>query len=347
MHRVAWSLGHRPALDGLRAVAVLAVVAHHVGILPAGYVGVDVFFALSGFLITTLLLEEHASTGRIALGRFWVRRAHRLFPALLAVVAFTVGFGALVGFGSNWVSWLTALGAITYVTNFLLLDSHYSVLTHTWSLAIEEQFYLTWPLVLLIVLHRGRRAVVGVASLLAVAAAIWAHLLVGDERARVAFSFDARVAPILAGCALAAWMGGQRLGPTRLWAVAVAAGGLAVLAVFPDFLADWRIAAASATSVLLLWGVVAGNGFPPLQHSALTWLGRRSYGIYLWHVPVLTIADEALPWSDIGTGAIALVMTIAIAAISYTFVEEPVLRRHRRTVRSLPAQGANSRSMPV
>ena len=167
-----FNLGYRPALDGLRGVAVLAVMVYHSGLIRGGFLGVDVFFTLSGFLITTLLLEEYARTGTLAIGRFYIRRALRLLPALVAFLIFWGGV-ILTRIPSEYWSVLGGylLGVLGYVANWLYIYWRpLGVFSHTWSLAIEEQFYLVWPVLLFLLLRWVRRAPWIVAGLLAAAA---------------------------------------------------------------------------------------------------------------------------------------------------------------------------------
>jgi len=212
-------LEHVPALDGLRGIAVVGVLAFHLGHLRGGYLGVDLFFVLSGYLITSLLLVEWEHTGRIGLGAFWSRRARRLLPALflligaVAVYAWTsppaIVPGALRG---------DALATLGYVANWHAVLAHHgywelfaapSLLAHTWSLAIEEQLYVVWPLVVVVALRFGRRAVLWTALALAVASALTMIVIhgAGDDTARAYYGTDTRAAAVLIGAALASWRG--------------------------------------------------------------------------------------------------------------------------------------------
>src|SRR4051794_2930819 len=220
-------LPHVDALDGLRGVAVLGVLAFHLGHLRGGFLGVDLFFVLSGFLITSLLLAEWRRDGRIALGAFWARRARRLLPAVLVLIAAIAAYAA-----TNPPSVAMhalrgdALATLAYVANWhaIVADHSYwelfsvpSLLAHTWSLAIEEQLYVVWPLIVVVALRFGRRALLFTALGLGVASAIAMIVLHGDgdPTSRVYFGTDTRAAAVLFGAALAAW-GGRRSGWLQL-----------------------------------------------------------------------------------------------------------------------------------
>ncbi|HEY0485900.1 MAG TPA: acyltransferase, partial [Mycobacteriales bacterium] len=229
-----------PALDGVRALAVVAVLLFHGGVAAArgGFLGVDAFFVLSGYLITSLLLAEHARTGTIALTAFWGRRARRLLPALLVLVAFT----AVAGHATLAPDELArlrgdALAALLYVANWRMIahgtgyfdtTAAPSLLQHTWSLAIEEQFYLLWPLVLLLVLGGRRRPLPALClagiGLSAVAAAVLGAP--GHDVGRAYYGTDTRAASLLIGALLAAALARR---PSHARPSRALVGGLAVL----------------------------------------------------------------------------------------------------------------------
>ncbi len=346
---------HLPQLDGLRTVAVVLVLVYHVArteelpFLPGGFVGVDVFFVLSGFLITTLLLREHATTGAIDLRRFYVRRLWRLYPALLLVSAVTAAAIALAPrvFGLAPASPAEALVALSYGMSWwsgLELTGGPYLLGLTWSLSVEEHFYLLWPLLLLALLRRGGglRAVVGVAGLAnAWPAVLW---LAGADPDRLYYLPDSRFAQLLTGCALATLLlrrdapsGLGRLSRafspaaalTALTALAVAAlnghrtdawywlGGMQVLGLgAAAVIGSLVLHADSRLSAALRWG-------------PLPVLGLWSYGIYLWHLPLIRLAQPVLGDTlAVATGAALL--AVPVAAASYLFVEQPVLRWSRR-----------------
>ena len=248
MSEPASAFGYRPALDGVRAVAVLAVIVYHLGYpwMPGGFLGVDVFFVLSGYLITTLLLLEHDGAGRINLRAFWFRRARRLLPAVFLMLLFVTWHVAVTAppFERPWrrqdILWTLIYGANWH---FIASDQGYfaqftsaSPLRHTWSLAIEEQFYLFWPALLLVVCSRGRRAVAilcGAGIVASVAASMW--LFNPADPSRSYYGTDARMHELLIGALLAAVAGAASPRHARTaWAprVAAALGGLALLSGF-------------------------------------------------------------------------------------------------------------------
>ena len=220
---------HLPALNGLRGLAVLGVVAYHLqlGWASGGYLGVDLFFVLSGFLITTLLLEEWVGSGRINLAAFWGRRARRLLPALFLVVAalalYLVCDAVFGGPGANGLVDLSglrgdAIATLLYVNNWHLIYAHQSYfaqfstpspLQHTWSLAIEEQFYLVWPLVLLVLLRFGRQTWRGTGLAVAVSLGVLSSMLMavlfqpGTDPSRIYFGTDTRLFDLMAGATIA------------------------------------------------------------------------------------------------------------------------------------------------
>ncbi|MEX0426032.1 acyltransferase family protein [Nocardioides sp. DS6] len=338
------------ALDGLRGIAVLGVMLFHAfpRAVPGGFVGVDVFFVLSGYLITGGLVREHAA-GTVAPGRFWLRRIRRLLPALVAVVL-ACGLGALlvggdtgVGFGGQLVA------AAAFVTNWHLVatgngyfaESSPPLLQHLWSLAVEEQFYVVWPLLLagLLVVVRHRRrplrttciVVAGLAAASTVAMAVVG--MVGDA-GRAYYGSDTHCFGLLAGALLA--FAGARL-PRRLLAQRVAGTAL-VLLVLAGVLLDGAdrityvvgLPAVVACTTLVLAAVVTGRGPVTrlLSWSPLRRTGLVSYGLYLWHWPVLVLLRARWPdWALDHPGQCAVVafgFTGAAATASYLLLERPI-----------------------
>ncbi|MGE9807854.1 acyltransferase family protein [Janibacter sp. G1551] len=351
---------HLPGLDGLRALAIIAVLLFHLDPrwLPGGFLGVDVFFVVSGFLITTLLVRERAETGRVDLGGFWKRRARRLLPALLLVVPACILLARLVEGDLLVAIGRQALGALTFSSNWLEIAAGTDYFAATspqlfmnfWSLAVEEQFYLVWPLVTLLLLAvvpswRARAALAGAAGL--GSALLMATKFDPAEGAtRVYYGTDTHLMGLMLGAALAFSLAGpdragldsplweRRRRPILLSALLVLGGLFLVATEDHPFTFRGGILLASAATTVLVAGAVdrPGRLRTVLEFPALRWIGARSYGIYLWHWPVILVVGQDIPASP-GTGDYvwtkvwAVVATLALADLSYTFLETPV-RRH-------------------
>ncbi|MFN0093094.1 MAG: acyltransferase family protein [Acidimicrobiales bacterium] len=334
---------YRAELDGLRALAALAVVGHHAGfpLLGGGRYGVDLFFVLSGFLITSLLRRELAETGRIRLGRFLLRRLARLYPALALMLVVTAGLFAVLrpeGWRDSLVGAALAAGYLSSAA--LAAGAQLGSYSHTWSLAVEECFYLAWPLALLLLARRFRtegslaRAVF---ALLAAAVAYrWGIAwLAGGRDLWVYSGADARAEQLLVGSALAvasprAFAALARLGPP-------AALALTLAAVAPLSLSESVVHrggstfVATAAAAVVAWAVVRPQRL--LAHPLLVWLGRRSYGLYLWHFALFGLfIDEATTPRQAVTTAAAGVLSLGAAAASYRWWETPCRDRLNRLV---------------
>ena len=351
-------LGHVPALDGLRGAAVVLIVLfHYVGhdVLRGGWAGVDLFFGLSGFLITALVLDEARVHGRVSLRRFYARRACRLLPALLLLLGvWTVLL--LLFHDQNWlaatpsgdgtgrtvdvVPALKDLGvALLYVANWNVVDGGMEApLAHLWSLAVEEQFYLVWPGLLLVLLTLSQRARLStVAALMAVSAlvpfVVWNG---GAGRDHVYFGTDARAVGLLGGAfAALVWHRRHALGRTARWGAvrAWAAVGAICWIVWTSVDSTWAYLLFPVTLALLVSQVLPavadarGRLAQLLSARWLVWAGKRSYGLYLWHYPWATWVHPMGLWPGLPLGVLgALVCT----QLSWVLVESPALRYGRR-----------------
>jgi peptidoglycan/LPS O-acetylase OafA/YrhL len=347
-------LPYMPGIDALRAIAVLAVFFYHggVGWMPGGFLGVDVFFVISGYLITSLLLSEYRRGGHVDLWKFWLRRARRLLPAVGVLIAVTMVVAAFLV--PDQVPQLRgdALSSLGYFANWHFIFDHQSyfqqfqrpsLFRHLWSLSVEEQFYLFWPLAFAagMSLFGRRRLLLGVlAGALASVALAWILFDPGGDTSRVYYGTDTHAVGLLAGVALAlVWNpSGLRRGTPGRWAGPLldAVGVFAIAFVVLSFLRvhDYDLALyhggylwlALFTALLLavlahpsarLGGLIAQ---PPL-----VWLGLRSYSFYLWHWPVLVLTrpgvDVSMPRGILIP--LQLLAVLALADLSYRFVERP------------------------
>jgi peptidoglycan/LPS O-acetylase OafA/YrhL len=382
-------MGYQRGLDGLRAVSVIAVILYHAGFgwMHGGFLGVEVFFVVSGYLITTLLIEEHERAGRIDLRGFWVRRIRRLFPAL-ALVLIAVTLWALfagsaeqaaqvkrdlpwaVGYLANWGQ---IAGGVPY---FEAVDP--PLLRHLWSLAVEEQWYVVWPLVFVAIARwsspRLRSGVLVAAAFGAYAVAWWVHrgvpsptdgvfgVLEGADRTNVAYlSTVTRASGLLVGAVAAYWWrpwraagAGVRSARPLDVASGVAVGVLVAAFVGAELTAGymypWVLALTAGASLVAIAVVVHPAAAGARWVFGAGWLvavGQRSYGLYLWHWPIFVVAGATDgSW---GRFVVASVVTVAIAEASYRFVETPVRRgvlgrwwaaRRGSTTRWVPVAGA-------
>ena len=323
---------HRPELDGLRGIAILIVLGAHTGVPGfadgGGGAGGTLFFVLSGYLITSLLLAEKAKTGRVDLRAFYIRRALRLFPALaatLVVVTFLAVAGLMPQAAKEGVDYrVVVLGVICYVVNWVAVAGQsIGMLGHAWSLAVEEQFYIVWPTLLLLGLRLGRTPLVLILLLLAFLDTPYRLLLdLNGGFMHVFVGTDSRGDALLLGCVLA-------LLETRWHPVVGWAGVLGVLAVAALWPGDpglgaqlMFIPAAAIVSTLAVAGCPVILAWRPLA-----FIGKISYGLYLWHGLVIW---WALPWP------VAVPLSIAIACVSYFVLEQRFLRLKDRFGRARP-----------
>ncbi len=357
------------ALDGLRALALLIIMGYHFGLgwLRGGFFSLDIFYVLSGYLITGLLVGEYGRRGRIKLSAFWLRRARRLLPALVVVlvaVTVLVRFAEPAGLYPDFR--MSALSALFYFSNwfqiagrgnYFVATGAVSPLTHTWSLAVEEQFYLVWPLVVLAVMTlartyaRGLRALLWVSAAGALASAAEMALLYhpGADTTRLYFGTDTHAQSILVGATLACGLtlverrrGRQGMAPVARSAGSGAALGLLGLLGLAGTLAltygqtgtaafDYRggfLLSALSAAALILAAVCVPRGPIAwgLSRRPMVWLGTISYGAYLWHYPVYVYLDAARTGrTGLPLVAVRLSATLGLAAASYYLVERPVM----------------------
>jgi peptidoglycan/LPS O-acetylase OafA/YrhL len=358
---------YQPALDGVRALAVTAVLLFHGGVpfLPGGFLGVDAFFVLSGFLITSLLLAEHQRHGRIRLAAFWGRRARRLLPALLLLLICVVFAGRYL-LPPVEVELLRgdALAALGYVANWRMIyrGSDYfaqtaapSPLQHTWSLGIEEQFYLLWPLIVVGLLALTAKAAVRRGVLLAVTLAGTAASVAAmtiwyrpEDVNRAYFGTDSRAQALLIGCALAVLLArptarqGRRWHPVLGVLALAGAAGTGWLWTHAGGTAGWLYHGGLTMGALAVAALIAHAVRSPRSPTArllglapLVWLGRISYGVYLWHWPLFQfVGSERTGLTGPMLLAVRMALTLVIAIASYHLLERPI--REGRWLRRMP-----------
>ncbi len=357
------TLGYLPGLDGLRAISVLAVIAfhhyfiggHEQGFAPGGFLGVEVFFVVSGYLITSLLLAERRRTGGVSLKNFWMRRARRLLPAVLVLIAVVVLYCLLFLPDSIRTLKSDTLAALTYTSNWWQIVSHQSyaaeagrpaVLKHLWSLAIEEQFYLFWPPLLLLGLRRLGRSrmlttMLGVAALSTLLMAIVAS---GSINAAY-YGTETRLSGLLLGSMMAFFFAPYRIRgvPGRGVRAVLDLAGLAGLVVLVWSFRHFEFPTSTGGNMSVFRGgfllvdlatlfVIAAVVHPRsdlgplLGCRPLRWVGLRSYSLYLWHYPIFCVTRPGLDIPLHGWPALALrlVLSFAAAELSYRYVETPI-----------------------
>jgi peptidoglycan/LPS O-acetylase OafA/YrhL len=353
-----------PGLDGLRGIAVLAVIIYHadVSLLVGGFLGVDVFFVLSGFLITTLLINELAETNTVDRARFYIRRIRRLMPALFLVLFFSVLVSGLFVLDAAYHVRRDLPWAMTFVLNwsYLFFEQSYFVnisrpplLQHLWSLSVEEQFYVIWP-IMLVGLYKVKignltpRVKIFIAStVLAIASTVWmVHLSVTNgfpipnDPSRVYFGTDTHAMGLLIGCAAAAlWQSerlNERLTPDRAAAMnglgLFSIAGLAYFFLYVSELSEFLyrggfLVLSILTAILVVVAAHPGLKFGQrLGNPILKWFGDRSYGIYLWHWPIFVLMRSGIDiqWPDPVAFVVKIAIVLVIADLSYRFVEMPI-----------------------
>jgi peptidoglycan/LPS O-acetylase OafA/YrhL len=348
---------HRPEIQALRALAVALVVTYHLwpSALPGGFIGVDVFFVISGFLITALLLREIDSTGTVSLSRFWARRARRILPAALFTLLCCLVATVLLVPINLWPQWLSELlASAAYVQNwhlasqavdyFAVAQRTESPVQHFWSLALEEQFYLVWPVLLWLVAPR-RRALLVVIAGVTLASLVYSLLETTANPAAAYFLTPARAWEFGAGALLA--LAGDRARPSpalcRLGLAAIVAGALAITAETPF------PGVAALVPVLGAVAVIRARSAP----SVLAWrpvqfLGDISYSVYLWHWPLLVLAPYALGAEpDAPSRTVILMLTLLLAWLSKRAIEDPLRVARVRPAWSFASAGAATLALMV
>lgn len=362
--------GYMPGLDGLRALAVFAVIFYHLNLswAPGGLLGVTLFFVLSGYLITNILLKQWESTGTIDLKDFWLRRARRLLPAVFVMLAGVMVW--MLFFAPERLAALKqeALAAVFYISNWYLIFHQVSYfesfgppspLGHLWSLAVEEQFYLFWPLLLGLGLRwiRQRKwlAVGTIALTLASAAAMALIYSPGQDPSRVYYGTDTRAFSLLVGAALAmVWPGGKMTGELTgsKKLILDGAGALGLLTVLLMLVKTNQYQPFLYQGGLLLFSIAAAVLVAVLAHPASSlgrffswgpwrWLGECSYGIYLWHYPVIILTNPTVNTggADLSRSFWQIGLSIILAVLSRHFIEDPIRygrrKRGRRRVQTL------------
>src|SRR4051812_6861433 len=347
-------IAHRPALDGLRGLAVAGVLLYHGGHLSGGFLGVDLFFVLSGYLITALLLVEARDRKHINLGQFWLRRARRLLPAIFAVLLAIAIYSRLVADPTQWTvirgdglatlfyvaNWHTIFGGMAYGADVAAR----SPLEHTWSLAIEEQFYVIWPLVVagVLAIRRTPGAVLwAAAAVTAVGTAMLIGLsLAGGSQNTLYLGTHTPMPAIGIGALVAAHEASPPPGPSikvRRWIELAGPAVLVLLLVgwtqfdlHDQFLYRGGLTLSGVLVGLLIWGVIQPDDTTlgrVLSVRPLCALGLISYGLYLWHWPIFLLLDEARTGiSGWPLFVLRVAVSLAIAWVSYRFLEQPIRR---------------------
>ena len=345
-------IAYRPGLDGLRAIAVASVFLYHSRIdwLPGGFLGVDLFFVLSGYLITSLLLVEWEARNRIDLRRFWLRRARRLLPALVVVVLASLILASIFARQDLAHTRSDVVSSLLYYANWHQIIANHSyfnlmgnpsLLQHTWSLGVEEQFYIVWPLLLvpgLVLVGRKRLPMLVIAGVAASAALMWILYTNPNDPSRVYYGTDTRAFLLLMGILLAlVWprieaLGRRGLPVLELLGIAALIGSVLLFLQMQEFnptlYQGGDLAAAFCFVVLIAAVAHRGTGIgQALGVAPLRWIGERSYGIYLWHWPIILLVAgvNARPSPGVVVGEAAIV--VAAAALSYRFVEQPIRTR--------------------
>jgi peptidoglycan/LPS O-acetylase OafA/YrhL len=352
----SFRLGYRPALDGVRGISILAVMWLHGSQLwvgRGGFLGVDIFFVLSGFLITTLLIQEWEQNASISFRTFYIRRGLRLMPPLFVLIAVCLVVAAIYPAPDGFVAKSKLiLVALFYLTNWLPV---YPVLGHTWSLGIEEQFYIVWPFLLFLLLRSrlNRHAVVlimlgGVAVIAGHRAVLWYH---GANGMRLYIGLDTRADSLLIGGIIGALISWDLI-PRERWLLralrvftVLSIFAIAYLMITLSFLSWFLFVGGHTLFAVMVAGVIINLFYAPLnlitnvlEFSALRWFGRLSYGLYLWHLPVYLAYDFLFPTFPVRSYKLSIfvpfgikfTLAVLVATVSFYVIERPALRLKKR-----------------
>ncbi|MCF8611337.1 acyltransferase family protein [Gordonia sp. HY285] len=353
-----------PGLDGIRAVAVILVLLYHLQVpgFGGGLLGVGVFFTLSGFLITSLLIAARERTGGLGLKTFWIRRARRLFPAVALVLAATIATTAIVVPDKLGTYTGQALSALFYVNNWQTIasDTSYfdrfggpSPLSHMWSLSIEEQFYIVWPLVLaLFYLTLRRRWLMSLVTLFLALGSFYLLATLaeaGFDNTRAYEGTDTRAGGLLLGAVLAFWWPARAHRATHNQRCLIDALGIAGLGAIlylsttttdsSQSLYSWGIAVLTGATMGVLTAAVTPSTFIAtlLSTQPFRWIGERSYGIYLWHMPLVAFLPSVIRGDSAVVSSIVVVSaTLVLASLSWRYVEDPIRRYGFRAALTTP-----------
>jgi len=342
------NFGYEPSLDGIRAIAVFLVMAQHLGYVHAGGLGVDIFFVLSGYLITAILVSEFAATNQISLKKFYARRGLRILPAVLLLLIVINIFVSVfeTSAQTSRVRW-DSLAALFYIANWLRAFGHdIGILGNLWSLSIEEQFYLIWPLTLLFLLSRKfrvNRILIVVAMAIVFVNLDRIYLYHGAESFdRIYNGLDTRADALLVGCALG--LAGYEVFSARIWAILGLIGAAFVGYVLffaypvpgsvqvPFGLTIGGTLFAIGVAVFLAGILSNAQSIPAklLRLPPLVWAGRLSYGLYLWHFFVFVFIAGWFRGNQPRLIPVQIAATFLIAAISYYFLERPCLKLKKK-----------------
>ncbi|MFN2501635.1 MAG: acyltransferase family protein [Pyrinomonadaceae bacterium] len=349
METQKFHFGYLPELDGLRGIAILLVLFHHAGgpLINGGQIGVDVFFVLSGFLITTLLWQEHEKYGHISLKNFFIRRVLRLMPALTLLLSV---FGAYIiatkSGGELKDSAFSMLYALLYVSDFALAlgYSDLGALSHTWSLAIEEHFYLLYPPILVFFLAKkmSRSAIFHVFAGLMVVIAVNRLYLWGPtpgEVSRVFYGFDTHADGLMVGCLLGLSLSWGRLPPVK-WYLSLAAGICLFFAIaflkWDSSIYAYGLPIINLSTAFVIAYAVTSRPAWLANNKPLVWIGRISYGLYLWHHLIFIVVRQRVTDSPWGILVVGSLVSISCAALSFYLLERPCLRLKARFVTGKP-----------